>query len=67
MEIDTRLSLDDTYVVYVQMTFINRYVNFPAQIDLSEDQKFEYEDSKKFVSPYSTREFSSTYKFQKIM
>lgn len=32
-----------------------------------EDQKFEYEDYKKFVSPYMVKESSISYKFSKIL
>lgn len=54
-------------MLYVQLLFINRYVNFPASIELSEDQKFEYQDTKTFVSPYQVRSSNVAYKFSKLL
>ena len=42
-------------------------MNFPKSIELSEDQKFEFTDSKTFVSPYQVAQQVSTYKFAKIL
>ena len=34
---------------------------------MAEDQKFEYEDSKYFLSPYMVKESSISYRFAKIL
>lgn len=55
ISIKKRLHKDDSYTLVTSIVFLNRYVNYPASIDLSEDQKFEYKDNKKFLSPYHVR------------
>ena len=49
------------------INYFNRYVNFPAEITLNEDQKFEFQDDKYFLSPYSVKSQSVTYKSGKLM
>lgn len=58
---------DESFIIYVETTYINRYVNYPESITLSEDQKFEYEDTQDIVSPYRMLENQVTYKFSKIL
>ena len=53
--------------IFASIVYINRYVNLPASITLSEDQKLQYEDIKFIVSPYTIAKQDSTYKFAKIM
>lgn len=36
----------------VHIVYLYRYVNLPASIGLTEDQKVQYEDVKFMVSPY---------------
>ena len=49
------------------INYFNRYVNFPAEINLNEDQKFEFQDDKYFLSPYSAKSQSVTYKSGKLL
>lgn len=50
-----------------QLVFLDRYVNLPQSISLSEDQRLQYEDSRHLVSPYAVDEQKATYKFAKVM
>jgi Ribophorin I len=49
------------------MVFINRYINLPASITLSEDQRLQYADTKFIVSPYAIQSQESTYRSAKFM
>lgn len=53
--------------IYVHIVYLYRYVNLPASITLTEDQKVQYEDIKFIVSPYHILEQESTYKMQRIL
>lgn len=61
------LSKDEQIILVIETIFLNKYMNFPLSIELSEDQKFEYADSKTFVAPYPVRQQVVNYKFAKIM
>lgn len=67
VEIKNRPHEKETLNVAVSITYLNRYVNYPAAIDMTEDQKFEYLDTKRFVAPYLTRSDTVTYKFAKLL
>ena len=58
---------DETSLIYVVATYVNRYVNFPQSITLSEDQKLQYEDNKYFLSIYDVFESNIAYKFTKLL
>jgi hypothetical protein len=53
--------------IFVHVYYLYRYVNLPASIALTEDQKVQYEDVKFMVSPYHILEQESTYKMAKVM
>lgn len=38
--------------IIIQIVYLYRYVNLPASIGLTEEQKVQYEDIKFIVSPY---------------
>jgi hypothetical protein len=61
------LNIDEEVELIVQLVFLDRYVNLPQSISLSEDQRLQYEDTKSLVSPYAVSEQKSTYKFAKVM
>lgn len=67
MQLKNRLRKDETFTLAATIIFLNRYINYPQAIDLTEDQKFEYEDNKNFLSPYPVKEAIVTYKFSKLM
>lgn len=58
---------EQTYTLVVSTIYLNRYINYPTSIELTEDQKFEYEDNRNYLSPYPVRDGITTYKFTKIM
>jgi hypothetical protein len=61
------LNIDEEVEIIVQVVFLDRYVNLPQSITLSEDQRLQYEDTKYLVSPYPVHEQKTNYRFAKIM
>ena len=61
------LNIDEEVELIAQIVYLDRYVNLPQSISLSEDQRLQYEDIKYLVSPYDVQEQKTTYKFAKIM
>lgn len=53
--------------IVVQVVYLDRYVNLPQSITLSEDQRFQYEDVKYLVSPYLVQSQKANYKFARII
>ena len=51
----------------IHIVYLYRYVNLPASITLTEDQKVQYEDVKYIVSPYHIVDHETTYKFARIL
>lgn len=50
----------------IHIVYLYRYVNLPASITLTEDQKVQYEDVKFIISPYHIIDHESTYKFLRV-
>lgn len=61
------LNIDEEMEIVAQLVYLDRYVNLPQTITLSEDQRFQYEDTKYLVSPYLVHSQKANYKFAKIM
>lgn len=50
----------------IHVVYLYRYVNLPASIGLTEDQKVQYQDVKYMVSPYHIVDHETTYKMIRI-
>lgn len=67
MKLPYNLNIDEEVEIIAQVVFLDRYVNLPQSITLSEDQRLQYEDTKYLVSAYPVHEQKATYRFTKIM
>ncbi len=67
VRLPSNYQIGDEGELTAHLIYINRYVNLPASITLSEDQRLQYADTKFIVSPYSIQSQESTYRFAKVM
>ena len=67
MKLSHNVNVGEEADLVINIGYINRYVNLPASIGLSEDQKLQYEDIKFMLSPYAVSSQESIYKMAKFL